>query len=204
MNLFEIVTLFTLMAALALVPSTSVVLVISRSATAGFANGAAVTGGIVLGDLILVGLAILGMTALSAALGGLFLVLKYAAGLYLIWFGITVLKSGTAQLTAVSSHPASTLPTSFLAGLLITLGDVKALFFYASLFPAFVEPASLQAVDIAIVCALTVITVGGIKLGYACVAKHLVSRTRDLKLGRALKVTGGGLMIAAGARLMAD
>ncbi|MEZ5530142.1 MAG: LysE family translocator [Porticoccaceae bacterium] len=204
MNLFEILTLFALMAALALVPSSSVALVITRSATAGFANGAAVAGGIVLGDLILVSLAILGMTAMSAALGGLFVVLKYAAGLYLIWFGITVLKSGTLKSIAIHPHPAATLSTSFLAGLLITLGDVKALFFYASLFPAFVEPTNLQTADVAIVGALTVITVGGIKLGYAYVAKHLVSRTKDFKLKRTLKVTAGGLMIAVGTRLIAD
>lgn len=204
MDLFETLTLFALMAALALAPSSSVVLVITRSATAGFTNGAAVTAGIVLGDLLLVSLAILGMTALSAALGGLFVVLRYAAGLYLIWFGITVLKSGTSKFLAAPSHPAAKLSTSFLAGLLITLGDVKALFFYASLFPAFVEPANLQTEDVAIIGALTVITVGGIKLGYAYVAKHLVSRTKDFKLGRALKVTTGGLMIAVGTRLIAD
>lgn len=204
MNLFEILTLFALMAALAMAPSSSVALVITRSATTGFASGAAVTGGIVLGDLILAGLAILGITALSAALGGLFLVLRYAAGLYLIWFGIMVLKSGTSKPMAAAPHPTTTLSTSFLAGLLITLGDVKALFFYASLFPAFVEPTSLQAADVAIVSALTVITVGGIKLGYAYAAKHLASRTKVLKSGRAIKVAAGGLMIAVGTRLIAD
>ena len=202
MGLLEICTLFAVMAALAIVPSTSVALVVSRSATAGFTNGAAVVVGIVLGDLILATLAILGTKALSAALGDLFLFLKYVAGAYLIWFGISLLTSGTTKPMETSRRPASTLLTSFLSGFTITLGDIKALFFYASLFPAFVDPTTLQALDVAIIMALTIITVGMIKLGYAYAAQQLLSGTRKFKPGKATKLGASGLMIALGARLL--
>jgi threonine/homoserine/homoserine lactone efflux protein len=48
------------MITLAAIPSTSVALVVTRSATMNPANGVAVTTGIMLGDLIIVVLAILG------------------------------------------------------------------------------------------------------------------------------------------------
>jgi len=51
------------MALLAALPSASVALVITRSATLGVANGIAVSAGIVLGDLIFILLAIFGLSA---------------------------------------------------------------------------------------------------------------------------------------------
>lgn len=50
MSIVESITLFGIMMALAAVPSTSVALVITRSATLGIRNGLAVAMGIVLGD----------------------------------------------------------------------------------------------------------------------------------------------------------
>src|SRR5690606_23219346 len=97
--------------------------------------------------------------------------MRYMAGAYLIWFGISLLKSKPAlQQYEAAGRSASTLSASFLSGLFLTLGDVKAIFFYASLFPAFVDLASINTSDIAIIVALTIIAVGGIKLGYAYAA----------------------------------
>ncbi|WP_218140385.1 LysE family translocator, partial [Ectothiorhodospira marina] len=89
MSLLEILALFGAMAVLALVPSTSVALVVARSSSAGFSNGCAVTAGIVVGDLAFVFLAVLGMAALAEVVGSFFLILRYLAGAYLIWFGIS-------------------------------------------------------------------------------------------------------------------
>ena len=203
MSLVEIIVLFNVMAILALVPSTSVALVVARSSTAGFLNGAAVAAGIVVGDLVFVFLAILGMAALAEVMGSLFLVLRYLAGAYLIWFGISLLKSKPSSLVEASGRSTSTLPASFLSGLILTLGDVKAILFYASLFPAFVDLATIKASDITIIVVLTVVAVGGVKLGYAYSAMRVVSFARGLKAERAVKFTAGGFMVGAGAYLMA-
>lgn len=203
MSLVDVVVLFVVMTSLALVPSTSVALVVARSSIAGFLHGGAVAVGIVVGDLIFVFLAVLGMTALAEVMGGLFLILRYVAGVYLIWFGITLLKSKPLRQVEVSSRSASTLPASFLSGLIITLGDVKAILFYASLFPAFVDLASIKASDIAIIVVMTIVSVGGAKMGYAYVARKVVSFAKGLSAERAVKVTAGGFMIGAGAYLVA-
>ncbi len=201
MSLLEIVVLFVVMALLALLPSTSVALVVARSSTAGFLNGAAVAAGILLGDLLFVGLAVLGMAALAEVMGSFFLVLRYLAGLYLIWFGIGLLRSNRF-LQARSEGSASTLSASFLAGLLVTLGDVKAILFYASLFPAFVDLSAVQASDIAMIAVITVVAVGGVKLGYAYYARRLVSLIRGVKTQRAVSMAAGGVMVGAGTYLL--
>lgn len=203
MSLVEIVVLFAAMATLALIPSASVALVIARSSTAGFSNGAAVAAGIVVGDLVFVFLAVFGMAALAEVMGSLFMILRYLAGAYLIWFGISLMRSKPSLPIEDFGRPASRLSTSFLSGLLLTLGDVKAIFFYASLFPAFVDLASIRASDVAIIVVLTVVAVGGVKLGYAYFARVVTSFATDLRAERAVKVTAGGCMVGAGSYLIA-
>ena len=201
MNLLEIAGLFTLMALLALVPSSSVALVVARSATVGFKHGAAVALGIVMGDLVFVFLAISGLAVLADVMGGFFLVLKYLAGLYLICLGISLVRT-RRSIRIPLGRAATSLPASLLSGLLITLGDVKAIFFYASLFPLFVDLTALGAADLLIIVLVTLVAVGGVKLSYACVASRLILLVRGRKPGRAVELTAGGLMLGAGTYLM--
>lgn len=202
MSWVEIAVLFMALVTLALVPSTSVALVVVRSYSAGFVNGAAVAIGIVVGDLVFVCLAILGMAALAEVMGSLFIALRYLAGAYLIWFGIGLMRSKPSLLVAGPDRPVATLSTSFFSGLLLTLGDVKAIFFYASLFPAFVDVSTIRISDIAIIVFLTIVAVGGVKLGYAYAASNLASLAYGVKARCEVKLAAGGFMIGAGAYLI--
>ena len=114
MNLYEAIPLFGIMVALAAVPSASVVLVVTRSATLGVANGIAVSAGIVLGDLVFLGLAILGLAAAAEAMGSLFVFLKVMAGLYLLWLGFRCCGKAVAPRSCrvMSMARADCLPVS--------------------------------------------------------------------------------------------
>ncbi|WP_090702930.1 LysE family translocator [Nitrosomonas aestuarii] len=191
------------MITLAAMPSTSVALVVIRSATMNPTNGVAVSMGIVLGDLILVGLAILGLTVLSELIGGFFLAVKIAAGMYLIWFGTNLIRSRTINLTCKYSGTGGGLSASFLAGLFVTLGDVKAIVFYASLFPAFVDISALTLPDIAIILLITVAAVGGVKLVYAFAATKVMAIGREFGVGNKARLASGALMVGAGTYLIA-
>ncbi|WP_456449272.1 LysE family transporter [Thiolapillus sp.] len=59
------------MVVLAGIPSTSVSLVVTRSATLGIRNGMAVSAGIVLGDLAFIALAISGLSVVAEQMGSL-------------------------------------------------------------------------------------------------------------------------------------
>lgn len=203
MSLLEILTLLGAMVALALVPSTSVALVVARSSSAGFSSGCAVVAGIVVGDLVFVSLAVLGMAALAEVVGSFFLILRYLAGAYLIWFGISLIRSKASLQLEDSGQSVSKLSASFLSGLLLTLGDVKAVFFYASLFPAFVDLEAIGAKDMAIIAVITIVSVGSVKLGYAYFADAVASFVINHRAERAVKVAAGGLMVGAGFCLIA-
>lgn len=193
--------LFVTLIALAALPSTSVILVAIRASSSGFRHGAAVAAGIVAGDLLFVLLAVLGMTALAELLGSFFIVFRYLAAVYLVWFGISLLRTAASTQVPSLGRQAS-LKADFLSGLLVTLGDIKAIFFYASLFPAFLDMRALSAGDIGMILAITIIAVGGIKLLYA----GLAARTQYLPfspyLARPTRVAAGSVMIGAGAWLL--
>lgn len=203
MSLSEIVALFSAMVVLALIPSASVALVVARSSIAGFWNGAAVAAGIVVGDLVFVLLAVLGMSVLADVLGGLFLVLRYAASAYLMWFGFSLLRRHRSSPMAAPGRGVSSLSVSFFSGLALTMGDMKAIVFYASLFPAFIDLATISLLDIAAIIGVTVIAVGSVKLGYAFAARNVLSFAVDVKVERAIKRIAGSLMILTGIYLMA-
>lgn len=199
--------LLLIMAALAAIPSSSVLLVVTRSATIDIKNGLATAFGVVSGDLIFMTMAILGMTALAEQMGTLFVVIKYIAGAYLIWFGIGLIRSQRNQTritgpTQSAAKKKSSLATSFGAGLILTLGDIKAIFFYASLLPSFLDLATLTAMDVFIVSAITIIAVGGVKAAYAFGAGKASGLAKGFSYERELKMTSGGLMVGAGTYLL--
>ncbi|MEO0327886.1 MAG: LysE family translocator [Pseudomonadota bacterium] len=206
MTLFEIAALFVILAAMAALPSSSVALVVARSAMFGISNGIATALGIVAGDLVFIAMAVLGMTVLAEQMGALFVIIKYAAATYLIWFGITLVRS-QLQRNKTSAAPdavktsSGKLATSFSAGLLLTLGDVKAILFYASLLPTFVDLAALTMGDIFLVSAVTVVAVGGVKIIYAIVAKQIAGAASSLRYVRQLKICAGSALVAVGGYL---
>ena len=202
MSFFDVSALVIIMIMLATMPSTSVALVVAHSATMNLANGAAVAMGIVLGDLIFVVLAILGLTALSELMGGFFFAVKIAASMYLIWFGISLIRSRAKNLTCKYSGTGSGMLASFFAGLFVTLGDVKAIVFYASLFPVFIDIAALTLPDIALILFITAATVGGVKLAYAFAATKVMAVSKKLGAGNKVRRASGALMICTGTYLI--
>lgn len=195
--------LFAVMVVLAAVPSTSVALVVTRAVTGGVRNGVAAALGIVTGDLGFVLLAVLGMSAVAEATGALFAVFKYVGGAYLLWLGWQVLRARPGKWMLPTPAPVGSLGASWLAGLVITLGDVKAILFYASLFPALVDLATLSTAQVGVILAITAVTVGGVKIAYAWLARRIVARLQQPRWRRAGQLSLGSVMLGAGGYLIA-
>tara|TARA_R110000782_G_scaffold10851_1_gene33549 strand:- start:2537 stop:3157 length:621 start_codon:yes stop_codon:yes gene_type:complete len=203
MSVLDSISFFLIMVSLAVIPSASVALVVTRSATLGVANGVAVAMGIVLGDLVFIFLAILGLTVIAETMGVMFVLVKYIGAAYLFWIGYSLLTSqkNTTQLVN-ESKLGGNIKVSFLSGFFLTLGDVKAIFFYASFFPTFIDLAAIEYMDFLIIILVTIVTVGGVKISYAVIAKKLVNMTQELKLERGAKKIAGSFMIGAGSYLV--
>lgn len=189
----SIIALFSAMVVLASIPSVSVLAVSTRAATSRFIHGVFTTIGIVVGDIIFIIIAIWGLFLLAETMGSLGVLIKYLGGAYLILLGIGLCKSksknvGTEEVIKFS------LMSSFLSGLFITLGDQKAVLFYLGFFPAFLDISKISYFDASIIIAITIVAVGGVKLGYAFMA----DRARLLISSKTRK----GINIAAGVFLV--
>ena len=203
MGILEATSLFFVMLTLALIPSSSVALVVTRSVTHGVPNGISVSLGIVIGDLIFILLAILGLSVIAETMGWLFLTIKYIGATYLIWLGYTLLTSKTTTTISVENkQKKGSLVASFLAGLFLTLGDIKAIFFYVSLFPTFVNLETLNLADVVMIMLVTIVTVGGVKTFYAISANKLASLSKGYNLESKTKKVAGSFMVGAGSYLI--
>lgn len=202
MNFVDTLAFFGIMVALAALPSSSVALVVARTATLGTANGIAVGIGIVLGDLVFVALAIVGLAVVAETLGGFFVVVKVAGGLYLVWLGMRMLLARPAPpRPSAAARPSRSLLASLVAGFVLTLGDVKAILFYASLFPVFFDLAAIGAGEVATIVVVTIVAVGGVKVAYALLGARMAGVAARGRFAGAYQRSVGGIMVGAGAYL---
>ena len=205
LSFVSIAALFTAMLIGASLPTLSSLTVLARSATSGFSHGALTALGIVAGDIIFILIAIYGLSFLADTLGELFVIVKYVGGAYLIWLGVTLLRSkqqSTSNAENVEGVIESSLLASFLTGLFITLVDLKAILFYLGFLPAFIDMSTVSILDTAIILAVASIAVGGPKLAYAFAADRASLLLKSGRAKRAINVTAGSVMIAVGVFLI--
>lgn len=186
------------MLVLAAIPSASVGFVVVSSSTRGLPSGVAAALGIVAGDLVFVAFALLGMTALAEWMGSFFAVLRYLGGAYLIWNGISLIRSVRKSSFVETPVTRVRLMGTFSAAFVLTLGDVKAIVFYASLFPVFIDLQALALSGIVATFGLTALSVGSVKVLYAIFARRIASRFADAKLQKGTRVLAGSALIGAG------
>lgn len=202
MTFSTMAALFGVMLAGALIPGVSVLAVTARSAAFGFIHGFFTTMGIVLGDIIFILLAIFGLSVLADTMGGLFVLVKYLGGAYLIWLGIALWRP-ESKATQPEGISESSLLSSFLTGLFITLGDQKAVLFYLGFLPAFLDLSTLSYFDASIIILIAIVAVGGAKLGYAYMADRAGVFFNSADAVTRINMAAGTVMIGVGMFLVA-
>ena len=185
----------------ALIPGVSVLTVSARSAAFGFAHGILTSLGIVVGDIVFILIAIYGLSVLADLMGSHFVLIKYLGGAYLIWLGIVLLRS-ISKAEGVEKNGESSLLSSFMTGLLITLGDQKAILFYLGFFPAFVDLSTISFFDAGIIVVIATVAVGGPKLVYAFMADRASLFLKNSRVTKFINVAAGSVMIAVGVFVM--
>ncbi|MGM0633395.1 MAG: LysE family translocator [Pseudomonadota bacterium] len=197
MNFTSSLALFGAMAVLALIPGPGIFAVVARTMASGLRHGFLVVAGVVAGDFVFITLALLGLVALAELMGGLFVVLKYLGAAYLVWLGLSLLfsKGSRAQ---VSPMKAPSRAASFAAGLLTTLGNPKAILFYLSFFPAFMDLRQVTVQDAVIVYAIATVAIGGVMFGYAFAAHQARRSIGTAGGGRFLRAGSGVLLLGSG------
>jgi len=203
MEIYGLISFLGIMLLLAAIPSGSVGFVVVSSATRGLRFGIAASLGIVAGDLIFVTLALLGMVSLAESMGALFAIFRYLGGAYLIWLGVGIIRSSKNATQKALPNSKIRILGTFNAALLLTLGDIKAILFYASLFPVFIDVADLSFATVIAIVFLTAISVGSVKMIYAVFADRIASRFTHPRLQKGSRIAAGTAMIGAGSIVIA-
>ncbi len=197
MTISASVALFISMAILAVIPGPGVIAVVARSTSSGLSHGMTTSLGIVSGDYIFIVLALLGLSTLSSVLGGLFLFVKYLGAAYLIWLGVALFLPSKKMLTSNNS-PSKSYLSSYLVGLATTLGNPKAILFYLSFFPAFLNLEGLAILDVVWIFVITTASIGGVMIFYAYISVSIRSNFSNSTSNPFLKYGAGSMLIGSG------
>ncbi|MBE9567733.1 MAG: LysE family translocator [Proteobacteria bacterium] len=201
MNSGSIVTLFATMFALAIIPGPGVFAVVARSLASGLSHGFITVIGIVSGDFIFILLAVYSLSTIDVILEDQFDIIKYIGGGYLIWLGASMafntLKTRTEPADINGVIEPSWL-SNFSCGLFITLSDPKAILFYMSFLPAFVDIKTLSFIDTVIILMTALIAVGSAKFGYAYMADRSRRLFKNERARKTLNAVSAAVMIGTG------
>lgn len=123
-------------------PGADSLYIATRSVTQGVRAGMAATLGIAVGCYVHVFAAALGLSAILAASSTAFTVVKLLGAAYLVYIGLSLLRSRSGQVQAnVTTRPAP-LRVVFAQGFLTNVLNPKVALFFLAFVPQFIEPSA--------------------------------------------------------------
>jgi len=187
---------------LAASPGPGVFAVVSRSLASGFRKSLFLIAGIVTGDLIYLIFAIFGLTFIARNLSQLFLFIRIAGGLYLIWTGIKTFFAPIPERDEQAGGEQVSSISAYFSGLLVTLSNPKAVLFYCGFLPAFVNLETIVLREGFIISLLVISILSCVMMVYSLLASS-ASRVIGSRSGRRrLNRAAGGVMTTAGVLLI--
>ncbi|HWT58171.1 MAG TPA: LysE family translocator [Rhizobium sp.] len=130
---------FTLLFGIIIVPGMDMLFVLANSLTGGVRRGLAATGGIMAGGAVHSAYGAAGVGLLVTMLPQLFNVLLFAGVAYMIWIGISLIRS-SITVEAVGPGTARSGWRAFRQGAVTCLVNPKAYIFMFAVYPQFLRP----------------------------------------------------------------
>lgn len=181
-----------------LTPGPVWVALIARSMSGGFHAAWPLALGVVIGDVLWSLLAVLGVSWIVGLYGGFLQLLKWVACATFLIMGWLVLKNASKTIASNSRLTRPGMWAGFLAGLVVILGNPKAILFYMGMLPGFFDLSSLRWPDIVAIATLSAVIplFGNLILGLSIDrAKRLLSSPKAI---RRMNLTAGILLICVG------
>ena len=175
----------------------------ARCLHSGFSGGWPLALGVAVGDCLWPLLALLTLTQFAQVYAEMLVGLKFLAVAVFFFLGVQLIRMPVAQPVVAGRLTQPGVLTGFLAGILVSLGNPKAILFYLGILPGFFDIESLSPADITVVvfCSALVPFMGNL-LFIVAVNKARTLLTSDLARRR-LNVGTGAVLIAVGVFLLA-
>jgi threonine/homoserine/homoserine lactone efflux protein len=179
------------------VPGPGVAAIIARGLAHGLKGTPAFIAGFMVGDLAWFAIAATGLAALAKTAATLFVAIKWAGVAYLLYLAFKLWTAPAKQVEVQSDGRRQHGWNAFLASLMLTLANPKAILFFLALLPTVIDLASMNTVRFLEISAAIIVVQPMVLGSYALLA----ARARDLfttpKAVRRLNRTSGLAMAGA-------
>ncbi|MGB2202312.1 MAG: LysE family translocator [Pseudooceanicola atlanticus] len=170
----------------------------ARALSGGFHSAWPLALGVVIGDALWPLLAILGVTWIVGQMEEFLTILRYVGAGMFVTMGVLLIRNADKTIAGDSRLTRPGMWAGFIAGLVVILGNPKAILFYMGVLPGFFDLTQVTWVDIAAIMATSMLVPF---IGNLIFAAFVDRIRRFLASGEAIRRTNliaGGLMILVG------
>ena len=171
---------------------------LARAVSGGFHAAWPLAVGVAIGDAVWPILAILGVSWVVNEIAGIMIILRYVAAAVFLTMGAVLMLKADVALSGDKRLTRPGMWAGFIAGVLVILGNPKAILFYMGVLPGFFDLTEVGAWDVLAIVVVSILTP---LLGNLAVA-GFVNHARDLlqtpEAVRRINRISGGLLIAVG------
>ena len=179
-------------------PGPVLVALLARAVSGGFHAAWPLAVGVAIGDAVWPILAILGVSWVVNEIAGIMIILRYVAAAVFLTMGAVLMLKADVALSGDKRLTRPGMWAGFIAGVLVILGNPKAILFYMGVLPGFFDLTEVGAWDVLAIVVVSILTP---LLGNLAVA-GFVNHARDLlqtpEAVRRINRISGGLLIAVG------
>ncbi|MDA1238668.1 MAG: LysE family transporter, partial [Proteobacteria bacterium] len=130
---------------------------IARALSGGFNSAWPLALGVLVGDLIWPLLAILGVNWMVSEFSYFVTILRWVSVLMFLSMGVLLLINTQGSFIVDKRLTKPGVLAGFVAGLVVILGNPKAIFFYMAILPGFFNLSEISVLDIFLICLLSML-----------------------------------------------
>ncbi|MFK7997790.1 MAG: LysE family translocator [Granulosicoccus sp.] len=183
---------------LLIIPGPTILTVISYSVAHGRRANIPLVAAVALGDSTALVVSLAGLGAVLATSAWLFLLIKWIGGLYLIYLGIKLIRSGSTPVKSEKAQSIDSRLTLFANTWLVTALNPKGIVFFVAFLPQFINPASPVVPQLWILSISFVVLATANATLYAVFAAHARQVLASPRAQRRFNIGGGSLLAVAG------
>lgn len=193
---------------LTLTPGLDTALVIRNTSRAGMADGCVTSLGICIGLFVHATFSAIGISAILTQSAELFHVMKMVGAGYLIWLGISSLRSlskaGQGIHVGALSHTQLSVKRSLREGFLSNVLNPKTAVFYLAFLPQFINPEYSPLLQSLFMAAIHFVIAMLWQCGLAGALSSAKNLLKNAAFMRWMEGTTGVVLVLLGAKLMTD
>lgn len=202
MSLYGLLTFCAVYVLAVATPGPGIAAVIARSLAHGFKGAPAFVAGFIVGDLVWFGIAATGLAALARTAEAVFVGIKWAGVVYLLYLAWKLWTAPAERVAVNEGDDRQHGWRAFIASLMLTLANPKAVLFFLALLPTVVDLTTINLVTFTEISLAIVILMPAVLFSYVFLAARArqmfttPKSVRRLNRGSGLAMAGAAVVVA--------